>query len=94
MFTMYKRWLNRNYTDLENIFYFCSKNKIKGIIMYSYLFNSRINTLSKKYSIPVYLHTENNLDRISKFLENVSGIFSDEVDKSTLDAYLLNSTKI
>ena len=31
---------------------------------------------------------------ISKFLENVRGIFSDEVDKSTLDAYLLNSTKI
>ena len=94
MFTMYKRWFNRNYTDLENIFYFCAKNKIKGIIMYSYLFNSRINTLSKKYSIPVYLHTENNLDRISKFLENVRGIFSDEVDKSTLDAYLLNSTTI
>ena len=94
MFTLYKRWLDRNYTDLENIFYFCVKNKIKGIIMYTYLFNSRIDTFSKKYSIPVYLHTENNLNRIVKFLENVRGIFSDEVDKYTLDTYLLNSTKI
>ena len=59
MFTLYKRWNSKNYEDLENIFDFCAKNKIDGIIMYKHLFNSRINDLSKKYSIPIYLHTEN-----------------------------------
>ena len=87
MFTLYKRWENRNYTDLENIFSFCKEKEINGIIMYSFLFNSRINKLSKKYSIPLYVHTENNIFRIAEFLKRVRGVFSDEVDNSSLDAY-------
>ena len=94
MFTLYKRWNSGNYTDLENIFSFCEEKKIKGIIMYSFLFNSRINKLSKKYSIPVYVHTENNIIRIAEFLQKVRGVFSDEIDKSALDAYFSNLTKL
>ena len=94
MFTLYTRWLDRNDTDLENIFSFCAENKIKGIIMYSFLFNSRIYQLSKKYSIPIYVHTENNIIRIAELLKYVRGVFTDEVDKTTLDAYFSTSTKL
>ena len=94
MFTLYKRWNGRDYKDLENIFAFCAKNKINSIIMYKHLFNSRINNLSKNYSIPVYLHTENSLIKIVEFLKNAKGIFTDAIDKIILNEYISNLTKL
>ena len=92
MFTLYKRWWGKNYKDLENIFSFCAKNKIKGVIMYKQLFNSMINNLSKNYSVPVYLHTENNIQKIVIYLKYVKGIFSDDVSNIDLAEYLKNKS--
>ena len=58
------------------------------------LFNSRINNLSKNYSIPVYLHTENSLIKIVEFLKNAKGIFTDAIDKIILNEYISNLTKL
>ena len=94
MFTLYKRWNGKNYEDLENIFSFCVKYKLKGIIMYKSLFNNQIYNLSNKYSIPIYLHTENSIIKVAEFLKKVKGVFTDELDKYVLEEYLSNQTKI
>ena len=94
MFTLYKRWSGKNYEDLENIFSFCVKYKLKGIIMYKSLFNNKIYNLSNKYSIPIYLHTENSIIKVAEYLKKVKGVFTDELDKYVLEEYLSNQTKI
>ena len=94
MFTLYKRWIKKDYQDLENIFDFCAKNKIYAIIMYKHLFNSKINDLSKKYSVPIYLHTVNSLIKISNFLKDVKVVFTDRIDKYTLNEYISKLTKL
>jgi len=94
MFTLYKRWRGKNYEDLENIFSFCSKHNIKGIIMYKYLFNNKIYNLSKKYSVPIYLHTENSIIKIAEYLQKVKGIFTDYFDKYALEEYLSIHNKL
>ena len=92
IFTLYLRWdESNNLDDLENIFRFCKKNKIRGIIMFHYLFGNSISNLSKKYSVPIYLHTVNNLKKIDEyFKKGIKGIMTDNVSNKLYNEYLLN----
>jgi len=93
MFTLYQRWDERNYDELEKIFAFCAEHNINAIILFEGLFNSRINELSKKYAIPIYLHTVNSLVKITNFLKDVKGVFTDDVTKAMLNEYISNINK-
>jgi len=92
MFTLTQRWRNpNNLEDLENIFKFSKENEINGIIMFHYLFGDPVDDLSKKYSIPVYLHTVNNLTKIYEYFnEGIKGIMTDNVSNKLYNEYLLN----
>ena len=93
MFTLYQRWNGRNYDDLEKIFSFCTEHNINAIIMFEGLFNSRIYGLSKKYDIPIYLHTVNSLVKITNYLKDVKGVFTDDITKAMLNEYISNLNK-
>lgn len=92
MFTLAYRWNNpNNLDDLENIFKFCKENEINGIIMFHTLFRDPVDNLSKKYSIPVYLHTVNNLTKIYEYFnKGIKGIMTDNVSNKLYNEYLLN----
>ena len=95
LFTLYQRWgrwIKRNkLADLENIFKFCKKNKIRGIVMFHHLFGNPIDKLSKKYSVPVYLHTVNNLTKIDEYFnKGIKGIITDNISNKLFNEYLLN----
>ena len=65
LFNLYLRWGDKNnLADLESIFKFCKENNIKGILMFDFLYGDYIDNFSKKYSVPIYLHTVNNLTKI------------------------------
>ena len=94
IFTLYQRWNGRDYNDLENIFSFCAKNKLKGIVVHKKLFNNKIYNLSNIYSIPIYLHTENSIIKIAEYLQKVKGVYTDEINNNALEEYLSNQTKL
>ena len=90
LFTLYQR-LNYpyNYTDMENIFKYCNEKHIDGIIMWDYWFNERISNFSHIYSIPVYLHTVNDIQKIIKLLnQGAKAIFTDNITNDILEKYL------
>ena len=94
IFTLYQRWNGRDYKDLENIFSFCAKHKLKGIVVHKKLFNNKIYNLSNIYSIPIYLHTENSIIKIAEYLQKVKGVYTDEINNNALEEYLSNQTKL
>ena len=90
LFTLYRRLTYPyNYTDMENIFKYCKENQIDGIIMWDNWFNERISNFSYLYSIPVYLHTVNDIQKVIKlFNQGAKGIFTDNITNDILEQYL------
>ena len=93
LFTLYLRWSpRRGLKDLENIFDFCNKNKIIAIVLFEHLFNDNFIQLSRKYSIPLYLHTVNDIGKLVYFLQKgVKGFMTDNISDELLEKYLLDN---
>ena len=91
IFTMYQRWdFSIGFHDFENILDFCKRNKIIAILMFSFLFNENILQLTRNYSMPIYLHTVNNITEAVNFMKRgVKGIITDNISDELLDKYLL-----
>ena len=90
LFTLYRRLPNLFvYTDLLLIFEFCKENKIDGIIIQSYWFDSPIIEFSKKYSIPVYLYTSNDIKTTVDLLNSgVKAVMTDNLTNDILEKFL------
>ena len=93
VFTLYQRWEPINgLEDLENIFIFCNKYKINGILFFSYLLNESFLKFSRNYSIPIYLHTVNDIGNSVYFMnKGVKGIITDNITYELLEKYLLDN---
>ena len=61
--------------------------------MFHTLFNPNIYDLSKKYSIPIYLHAVNSLDKIANYLKDVKGVYTGYISKTMLNKYISNINK-
>ena len=90
LFTLYKRLkYPYNYNDMEKIFIYCKEKKIDGIIMWAGWFNDKISNFSKKYSVPVYLHTINDIQRTVKLInQGAKAIFTDNLTNELLKKFL------
>ena len=95
IFALYLRWdFSKGLKDFENILNFTKKNKINAIAMDLNLFNQATIQLLRNYSIPVYLHTVNNIERAVDLIQKgVKGIMTDNLTYDLMDKYLLD-TKI
>ena len=93
VFTLYQRWEPQlGLKDLENIFDFCSKYKINAILLFSNLLNESFLKFSLNYSIPIYLHTVNDIGNSVDFLKKgVKGIITDNITYQLLEQYLLDN---
>lgn len=57
--------------------------------MWDNWFNERISNFSYLYSIPVYLHTVNDIQKVIKlFNQGAKGIFTDNITNDILEQYL------
>ena len=92
-FTLYQRWEpSRGLKDLENIFAFCNKNKIHAILFFSHILNEYFFKFSRNYSVPIYLHTVNNIeDTVEYMKKGVKGIMTDNLTDELLGKYLLDN---
>ena len=90
LFTLYQRLsYPYNFNSMEEIFKYCKENGIEGIIMWDVWFNNRISVFSQNYSIPVYLHTVNDIEKVVKLLnQGAKAIFTDYLNYEVLEEYL------
>ena len=90
LFTLYQRLkYPYNFDIMENMFKYCREKGIDGIIMWNTWFNDKVSNFSKKYYIPVYLHTVNNIEEIVELLnQGAKAIFTDNVTYDILEKYL------
>ena len=90
VFTLYQRWEPPwGLKDLETIFAFCKQNKIHGILFFDFLFKDYFLQFSRNYSVPLYIHTVNNIEKAVDFMKKgVKTIMTDNITDIMLDKYL------
>lgn len=95
VFTLYQRWEPPwGLKDLEGIFSFIHKfkDKINGILFFDFLLSDYFFKFSRKYSVPIFLHTINDIKTVVKCLQNgVKGIMTDNLTDELLGKYLLDN---
>ena len=95
VFTLYQRWEpSRGLKDLEGIFSFIHKfkDKINGILFFVFLLRDYFFKFSRTYSVPIFLHTINDIKTVVKCLQNgVKGIMTDNLTNELLGKYLLDN---
>lgn len=89
LFTLYQRVSYPiNMDEIEKIFNYCKEKGIDGIVMWDFWFNDNIINLAKKYSIPIYLHTVNDIEKTVQFIcQGVKAIYTDNITYDILEEY-------
>lgn len=78
IFTLYQRW-NQSEEEFVYLSRWCIKNNVDAITMGKELY-STVNEIAKRYSIDMYVHTENDITAAKEYFElGARGIYTDMI---------------
>lgn len=84
VFTTYIDWDGNTDTFRENCKW-CAINGIDSISMWDYLYNERIQSIADYYGIDVYVHTVDNFDAASRYVDmGARGIYTNIITPDQL----------